>query len=903
VIDAALFKREHLVSFQPHRQFLPGKTAAAQVAELYELAVRQHQSGFLREAEGLYRRVLAIDQKHANSMYNLGLLGLQIGRADFGVKMIAKAITRKNRVPEWHYNLAFGLAALGRNQEAIAHYRKAVTLKPAYAEAHMNLGNAFKVAGLLDQAITSYERVIALRPEAMEAHCNIANVLAEQGQWARAAESYERALALDPNSAQAQTNYGILLSAQGKQAEAMACHHRALALDPNLIEAHVNLGKVLASEGKHEEAAAQYRQALAHNPDYAQAHNNLGVVLMAEGQVDAAIASYHRALALRPDLSEAHNNLGMMFLAKGQSNRAVECLQRAIAQRPDLIDAHNNLARAFMAERDVSQALRALMGALAVRETAETKALFVACLKGLRCLPEGSDYRDMVVRALAEPWGRPSDLAHFAAHLVVQNPAISASIARALDAWPERLPIATWLPLATRAAIARDEVLRALLENGRVAHIGLERFLTALRFALLGLASDTTEANVVEPDEARLFCALARQCFDNDYVFDATERENAQAEILRQRLTAALEADAEVPVLWLVAVASYFPLHSLPAVAALLGRSWPEAVAHLLRQQLLEPEQERLSTTSIARLTAIEDDVSLRVQEQYEQNPYPRWAKPGPAPDPTTLDEYLRGRLPLSVFRPLGKSRDLDVLIAGCGTGRHSIEAARHWKGVRLLAVDLSLKGLSYAKRQTEALGLNNIEYAHADILELGSLGRSFDVIEAAGVVHHLADPRSGWRVLTSLLRPGGMLFLGLYSEVARRDIVVTRAFIAERRYRPTAGDIRRCRQELMDAADGTPLNKVTQTADFGSTSECRDLLFHAQEHRTTLPAVKAALTENQLTFLGFEIDTWVRRQYAARFPDDAAMTDLDRWHEFEMENPLTFARMYQFWAQKAWSH
>ncbi|MBO0758114.1 MAG: tetratricopeptide repeat protein, partial [Bradyrhizobiaceae bacterium] len=578
------------MSLQPQRHLVPGKTAAAMVAELYGLAVGQHQAGFFREAEGLYRRVLAIDQKHASSMYNLGLLSLQIGRTDFGVKMIAKAIARNNRVPEWHYNLAFGLAALGRNHEAIAHYRKASTLKPGYAEAHMNLGNALKAVGQSDQAIASYQRVIALQPEAMEAHCNVANVFAEQGQWEQAAKWYECALALDPNSAQAHTNYGIVLSAQGRQAEAAARHQRALALNPDLIEAYVNLGKVLASEGKHEEAAVQYRRALVRNPDYAQAHNNLGVVLMADGQVDAAIASYERALALRPDLSEVLNNLGIMFLAKGQSNRAAECLQRAITQRPDFIEAHNNLARACMAERDVGQALRVLVRALTVRETVETKTLFVACLKGLCSLREGQEYRDIVVRALAEPWGRPSDLAHFAAHLVLQNPAISASVACVLDVWPERLPIPAWLSSETRAAIARDEVLRALLENGRIAHGGLERFLTALRFALLGIAADWTETDVLEPDELRFFCALARQCFDNDYVFDATERETAQAEILRRRLIAALEANAEVPVLWPVAVAAYFPLHSLPAVATLMRRCWPEPVASLLQQQVLEPE-------------------------------------------------------------------------------------------------------------------------------------------------------------------------------------------------------------------------------------------------------------------------------------------------------------------------
>ena len=38
---------------------------------------------------------------------------------------------------------------------------------------------------------------------------------------------------------------------------------------------------------------------------------------------------------------------------------------------------------------------------------------------------------------------------------------------------------------------------------------------------------------------------------------------------------------------------------------------------------------------------------------------------------------------------------------------------------------------------------------------------------------------------------------------------------------------------------------------------------------------------------------------YRGRFPDDPAMTDLDNWHVFETENPLTFLNMYQFWLQK----
>ena len=66
-----------------------------------------------------------------------------------------------------------------------------------------------------------------------------------------------------------------------------------------------------------------------------------------------------------------------------------------------------------------------------------------------------------------------------------------------------------------------------------------------------------------------------------------------------------------------------------------------------------------------------------------------------------------------------------------------------------------------------------------------------------------------------------------------------------------------------------------------------------------TLPAIKDFLAENGLTFLGFEVDFRTAQLYAARFPADKAMTDLDQWHAFEQDYPYTFGSMYCFWVQK----
>jgi SAM-dependent methyltransferase len=220
---------------------------------------------------------------------------------------------------------------------------------------------------------------------------------------------------------------------------------------------------------------------------------------------------------------------------------------------------------------------------------------------------------------------------------------------------------------------------------------------------------------------------------------------------------------------------------------------------------------------------------------------------------------------------------------------------ARRYKGAQVLAIDLSLSSLSYAQRKTRELGLKNVEYAQADILALGSIGRSFDVIDSSGVLHHLSDPMAGWRQLLGLLRPGGLMRVGVYSERGRADIVAGRRFIAERGFDPTAADIRRCRQELL----ASPLRALIRYSDFFSTSGCRDLLFHVQEHRLAIPQIKEFLDAQRLAFIGFELDAAALRDYRAKFPNDQSMTDLECWDAFERDRPDTFAAMYQFWCQR----
>jgi 2-polyprenyl-3-methyl-5-hydroxy-6-metoxy-1,4-benzoquinol methylase len=626
-----------------------------------------------------------------------------------------------------------------------------------------------------------------------------------------------------------------------------------------------------------------YRKVLAIDPNHFEALHLLGVVSHQLGRSDLAAGLIAKAIALH-DQDPALHCTG--------SPRA-----KATVQNHDLAAAHSNLSIVMRALGDLPAALKAIQRSLRIEETENAKLLFVGCLRNLTFIPHGIDLGDDLARAISEPWGRPSDLSQCAAKLVKRNGAIGACIRKIAAAWP-RVPAPQELfTPKVLAEISTDRLLCCLLESTIVLDIDLERFLTALRRTILtaALGSDSQEFGQAN---LRFFCAVAQQCFINGYVFSPTDEEKLQSEHLRARLVERLATEASFPEPWLVAIAAYFPLASLPQADLLIKRRWSAPVADLIARQVQEVREEQRSLNSIPRLTPFDDSVSLAVKQQYEESPYPRWIKASPVGQ-TTIEAHLRQLFPLANIPDVVKANGAQILIAGCGTGQHSIETARQFPGARVLAIDLSLSSLCYAMRKTRELGLKNLEYAQADILKLQSIRRTFDVIEAAGVLHHLAEPMAGWRVLLSLLRPGGFMRIGLYSKLARQDIRPARAFISQRGYRPSAEDVRRCRQELVDFADGASLSTVVNWPDFFSTSSCRDLLFHVQEHQFTLPQIDDFLHENKLEFLGFDLPGGALQNFRQRFANQGTMTDLAFWHIFEVENPSLFKGMYQFWIRK----
>jgi SAM-dependent methyltransferase len=184
-----------------------------------------------------------------------------------------------------------------------------------------------------------------------------------------------------------------------------------------------------------------------------------------------------------------------------------------------------------------------------------------------------------------------------------------------------------------------------------------------------------------------------------------------------------------------------------------------------------------------------------------------------------------------------------------------------------------------------------------ADILKLNQLKQKFNIIESVGVLHHMDEPMAGWRVLKDLLKPGGLMKIGLYSELARQHIAEVRKEITLQKVGTSETDIKKFRQSLIESHDEYH-QQLTKSSDFFSLSTLRDLIFHVQEHRFTIPQIKECLEKLGLKFCGFE-NKDVISNFKKFHRKEVDIYDLALWHQYEENNSRSFGGMYVFWCQK----
>ena len=652
------------------------------------------------------------------------------------------------------------------------------------------------------------------------------------------------------------------------------------------------------------QAARQACEALLQQqPAHAEGLHLLGLVALQLNRPDAARSLLEQSAQHHPFDAAVHFAIGLACERMGQPEAAADAYRRATGLQPTFVEAWCNLGLIQNRLSQPQQALQAYRQALQLRPVNEAR---IGAAESLQRIPPEqltSGDEPLLREAIAQAWRRPQDLAGAALACLRRSDAIVRVLARCAQAWPQRQDLRASEDWPAVQNLLRSELLHVLLAQSLACDFEMELLLTTCRALLL---DDVEAGRPLFPGATGFLLALAQQCHINEQVYGSTEPEDARVDALVQRLLAAAASgtslvESEVPA-WLL-LACYRSLQGVGDEALRTRLAQEPALALVLRQHVDEPDRERALAAALPAVTPIDDAVSRAVQDQYESHPYPRWTRVPLAAHPQRLDDALRSAFPGAPFAPLGHPAPLEVLVAGAGTGQHPIDTATRYHDARVLAIDLSRASLAYAARKAQEAGIGNLRLAQGDILALGSLGERFHLIESVGVLHHLADPMVGWRVLCGLLRPGGLMMIGLYSELARQPVVAARARFGQHDPHQDPAQvvraIRQARQAIFAADAPEALRPLRRFRDVYGLSVCRDLLFHVQEHRFTVPRLAEAIETLGLRFLGFRCEPSVYRQYDSEFPNDPQRLRLDHWQQFEERHPETFVGMYQFWLQK----
>lgn len=616
-------------------------------------------------------------------------------------------------------------------------------------------------------------------------------------------------------------------------------------------------GRLVRRQGKLTEAAREFGRAVEPEPGNVEAYDELGMLLREQGRFDEAIAAFQQAAKLNPaSAAEAHYQLGVTWEILDQPERAIEAFSQALSLKPSLGVARHRLV-----------------------------PLLRFNAPG-RYWPQLEDHLKL--------WFSAADI----------NPRHLARFTATQLGYKYHLQ--EWLATPNRDvrallnSLGRDALLLAMLRKAINVDPDLEQVLTAMRRTLL------IENGDVAATHQDLNIAIALQCFSNEYVFGIQDDEVVIIDTLQMRCGSMIAAQAKPSSdleTCLSLIAMYRPLHLLDCavkLGAVALQDWSTNIQPLVERTLLEPLEEQVIEKSIEVIGRIDDTTSQVVRAQYEEHPYPRWLGLSQF-EPLELGRFLERCFPHFAAPAFLNEPDARLLVAGCGTGSESLVMARAHPHARVVAIDLSRRSLAYASRMARKFEVPNVQFLHGDILNLDCLHEQFHAIVCVGVLHHMAEPLKGWRTLIEVLLPGGVMQIGLYSELAREGVVAARKHIREHGLKPVAEDIRAFRKQILSGSNNALID-LAQSEDLYTLSTCRDLLFHVSEHRFALTQVEDALSDLGLRFIGFDLSLFaaVRQRYRELFPGDTQMTDLSAWARFEAQYPATFAGMYTFWCQKS---
>ena len=442
------------------------------------------------------------------------------------------------------------------------------------------------------------------------------------------------------------------------------------------------------------------------------------------------------------------------------------------------------------------------------------------------------------------------------------------------------------------------ELLISVLTEGLIINHFLEENMSKYRSLIMRKVLEEDTAFLSNKYIISILLSLSKQSKINEFCWNYSSEEKEIIKKIENNILKNNYNNTELLFFAIKAISTYKNIYIDKKITSWLNKN-KKNLPKIINEEYtyIKKENEKFLAYSKLFLSKNNNDqVTNKVRRQYEENPYPVWTKMQLHSKKLDVKSYLNNQL--NWFdNNVDEIKKPNILIAGCGTGRHAIQTANIVKESSVKAIDISSTSLAYAQIMTERFGIQNIKFKNQSILELKN--NSYDIIESHGVIHHMEDSEKALEVLANNLKKGGLLSLGIYNKMGRKEINFIRSFIKKNEIEPSDKNIVWIREHIKNSTPEKIRKRLILSKDFYSVSGCRDLFFNVQETQFNIRQIKQLIEKNNLRFMGF---TGLSKTHITNFKklySDTSLFDLDCWDDFQKNNKDFFGSMYQFWTQK----
>ena len=442
------------------------------------------------------------------------------------------------------------------------------------------------------------------------------------------------------------------------------------------------------------------------------------------------------------------------------------------------------------------------------------------------------------------------------------------------------------------------ELLTGVLAEGLIINYFLEDYMSKYRSFILRKVLEKDTAFLSNKYIISILLSISKQSKINEYCWNYSSEEREIIKKIENNILKNNYNNTALLFFAIKAISTYKNIYIDKKITSWLNKN-KKNLPKIISEEYTDIKKENEKILTYSRLFLSKnnnDQVTNKVRRQYEENPYPVWTKMQLHSKKLDVKSYLNNQLNwfdnnvVEIKKP-------NILIAGCGTGKHAIQTANIVKESSIKAIDISSTSLAYAQIMTEKFGIQNIKFKNQNILELKN--KSYDIIESHGVIHHMEDSEKALEVLANNLKKGGFLSLAIYNKMGIKEINFIRDFVKKNEIEPSEKNIVWIREHIKNSTPDKIKKRLILSKDFYSVSGCRDLFFNIQETQFNIRQIKQLIEKNNLRFMGF---TGLSETHITNFKklySETSLFDLDCWDDFQKNNRDFFGSMYQFWTQK----